>query len=1153
MSFDVIPIFKPYQALTADHLNDLREYLDNADRLTRRALVGIGIQCGFTVDVDASARVLISKGVAVTSEGWLIAEESVVCDRVRPYMVPLPTGDEVTPDQVNEARYPFLFPDGENQIPAWELLGTEVVVSANEPSPDPITDAFLADKTVMLFLECTEESLKNCDINDCSDRGAELRFVLRRLLIPRADADAMMVQSAAAAGYQSDRASHPSLALNFLRVEDLGLARLSIGTFPALFARVLQIAARFSAHLPQALRDAYAAYDYLLADMYPTSQFPDGPFPDDYFGNLWGNLAVQPYLVQYFYHYMLDVAAAYNEFVDVARRYDADCLPSSARFPKHVLLGDPLSQPLGYVNEVSTPAQFASFDPLSASTGFGVRPVPPHRRTGWFPADAGPVRDELRSLFHRLTLLAHSFQLRGLLGEEVRITPSRHDEARLGERCIPPYYAFNEQSDLFRVWSPVKTRSNLLSTVYAHRFSTRDANHPYLYRVDGETFYGVAGHVGKNVYQAMAELTETKRVLGLDFAIRPVWMGLALASDANGLKLDETARGRAFDAARRLILCRMGDFEVMLLAVLAALFAFLVFILRGVGGQRTINHALLPKRLAVATNAPEGQSGGGALGPGGAEAEARAPEADPAGRELARKDMERLVSMLRVEAVRRPDEVQFNALRLDAGERLVLKDTSIALLQRYRDQAVVKGDATKVVVPNAKDEELATFYLAVKDDQDGNLFDRVRAKTLELNVGTDQTGATDRVYNAVALMDATENLMASTSVKSLAEFDFNRFETDYADFSAKLDAYAVTAPVDTDDVDAKTANTNIAVSDFAPAVAAQTTALSGAGLFGEAQRRMLTIFEELTLEGLAKRNPGLEHRAGVPRGGTLVLPYVAKVELAALMQLAAPQLDRLSGALNLNQAGGIAAAIANATAELLKEAGPSGENPLTDFVVLGDFCLSSKCCDDDCTDVIPEDELPGNLFDFSTTGTMGVAPVIPSRTNVLISAPQPAIGQEVLGVLGDIGVGPLLRRRAQIPATPGRTAPSPAPAAPAPEPSRPTPLPTRNPASGETPPDIGADRTPTRRPVPQATIEGQVLGTGGASRRVIPQATVVARNSDTGTTVRIPAPEGTFRRRVPAGNLDLVAEAPNMVGTPRSANVEPGETATVNVRMVRER
>ena len=40
------PVFESGQVLTSRHLNDLVEYLDEQDRLTRNKLVGIGIVCG---------------------------------------------------------------------------------------------------------------------------------------------------------------------------------------------------------------------------------------------------------------------------------------------------------------------------------------------------------------------------------------------------------------------------------------------------------------------------------------------------------------------------------------------------------------------------------------------------------------------------------------------------------------------------------------------------------------------------------------------------------------------------------------------------------------------------------------------------------------------------------------------------------------------------------------------------------------------------------------------------------------------------------------------------------------------------------------------------------------------------------------------------
>jgi len=1126
MKLDAIPVFKPNQALTADNLNDLRDFLDQEDRLTRRALVGIGVMCGFRIDVDAAADVLISKGVAVTSEGHLIAEPAVVCDRVVPYEVPLPSGEDVPPDQVAEARYPFLFPDGETQIDAWEMLTTEATVPAGEPAPDDITASFLTDKSVMLFLECTEESLKNCDINDCSDKGAELQYVLRRLLIRRADADAIMLQEAQVAGFATDRANHPSLTLKYLRVEDLGVAGNGIATYPALFARILQIAARLAADLPQALRDAWAAYSYLLADMYPVEHFPEGPFPDDYFGNLWGNLASQPFLAQYFYGYMLDAALAYNAFVDKARAFDCECLPDTGRFPKHVLLGDPVACPKGFVTGVSTPAQFAAYDPLSASTGFGASPRPPRRRTPWTPACASPLRDDLRAVFHRLTLLAHAFQLRGLLQEEIRITPSRHDAAPLGDRCIPPYYAFTLQSDLLRVWSPRKTRANLLSTVYAHQFSKRDGEHPYLYRIDGETFHAVAGHVGKSLDQAIRELIVHKRVLGLDFAIEPVWMGLSLADDADGQKLDEVTRQRALQAAQKLIICRMGDYEVVLLTLLAALFAFLVFIIRAVGRQMAADHAKVSSLSVIGRGASDTSSTGGTV----------------AGRELAAKDLARLAVIARMDALRRPEAAAFAAQRLDPKERREVRKISKDLLDRFRESAPEKGAATKALAGDAGETSVGGIYLAVKDDDDGGaLFDRTRDRLARLRIGTDNPEAAERVYNAVALMDAAETLAAKASVRSLAEFDAQGMEAAYLDFSDRMDVYAKTAPADPEDVDRATAASNLAIADYASAVAAQTATFSSAGLLGEAQRRMVAIFQDLTLAGYARRHPGLEHRAGVPKGGTLVLAYASKAELVALMRRAGPRLDKLTETLKLKGlVGSFIAGLAAAAEEVLKASGPRGEDPLSDFVVLADFCLTSKCCDSDCSDIVLEGGLPEDLFDLGKPGRMAVDPIVPNGTP---PTRQPAFGpgdREAIGdLLGGIGVRPGrftggggLGRREE-PVTPERPS----------EPDQPS-----RPDQPDQPnrPDEPAERR-------LGVVAGRVTGAGSAATTPVPEAVVTATDRATRKTTRIATRDGEFKVRLPSGKYVFAAQADGFETATQDVALEPDGTVEIALRLKKAR
>lgn len=1003
MSLDTFPVFKPYQALTAEHLNDLRAYLDHEDKLTRRALAGVGILCGFELDRAPDGRLAISKGVAVTSHGYLIAEPAVVCDRVRAYAAPVPTGDDIAPEAAEEARYPFLFPDGETQIAAWELVVTGAAPPAQGPAVTPLTAAFLADKTVMLFLETNERALRNCDINDCSDRGAQREVVLRRLLVRRQDADAMLQAEAGLAGRPVDPASHPSLGLAHLRVEDLGIARNGIATWPALFARILDIAGRFLADLPATLRSGWQAYRYLLADMYPDAPAQTGPFPDGYLGNVWRQLAAKPFLVQYLYAHMLDVAAAWNEFVAAARALEAECLTDPRRFPRHVLLGDPAPRPRGLVAAASGTegggGAFAAHVPGNASTGFGPHPRPARRRTPWIAARPGPALADLRALFHRLTLLAHSFDLASLQGAEIRVIPSKHGASALGERCIPAHYAFGTGSDLFRVWSPARTRGNLLATVHGYPFSPRTGAHPYLFRSDGEDFHAVAGHVGRSLDQVIHELAEHKRVLGLDFAIEPVLLGMSIASDAEGRILDAETAGRAREAVRLLIFCRMRDFEVILLGLLAGLFAFLVWLLRALTRQRPRDFAVQPSENLTT---PATQPGGAAAAGGGlAAGTANMASAQPG---ISGIDSAVLFELAGREALRQNAAVMTLTRGLTTEERHEIDMLSATVMTEFRKQPMARGEAMKFVAAGATadDPSLATFYTRVTAAADGNLFDRVRREAQGLEIS--DTASVGRLYDAVALMDATEALMAETATGSLADFRPEAFEAAMTDFAAKLERYRGTAPTSGAQMSQESAAINLAIAERAPGVAVLSGFFSSAGLMGEVGRRMQAVFEELTLAGHARRHPGVQHRSGVPSGGTLVLAYAAKRELPELARRAGGELARLAVAVGVPGAANLPDALAMGAREIMELAGPPGDHPLSEFVVLADFCLPSKCCDSDCTDALVARRDRAPVFDLSETGPMAVPPVIPNGDAG--QGVRPGFGLAGRGdILAAIGVG----------------------------------------------------------------------------------------------------------------------------------------------------
>src|SRR5882757_62236 len=90
---NTFPVFQPDQVLTNQHLNDLFNYLDQQERLSRCKLLGSGIVCGLDISHTADT-INITKGCGITSQGYLI----LFCDHI---------GDSGYKYYIPYAKHPF--------------------------------------------------------------------------------------------------------------------------------------------------------------------------------------------------------------------------------------------------------------------------------------------------------------------------------------------------------------------------------------------------------------------------------------------------------------------------------------------------------------------------------------------------------------------------------------------------------------------------------------------------------------------------------------------------------------------------------------------------------------------------------------------------------------------------------------------------------------------------------------------------------------------------------------------------------------------------------------------------------------------------------------------------------------------------------------
>ncbi|NIR47575.1 MAG: hypothetical protein GWN61_02525, partial [candidate division Zixibacteria bacterium] len=191
------PSFEHGQVLTSDLLNDSINWLNEQDQLTRRKAIGAGIVCGLEAYYDNNSNTLqLSEGSAITTAGHLIAQDAVSLTQFwKLGKNPRANGNggpASAPDLGTSGYPPFL--KGNNQpMDLWSLEEASFKAERGETLQN-LSSAFLQDKALLLYLEERNQPLKTCDINECNNKGTQVIFTVRKLLIKKSDADAILAK-----------------------------------------------------------------------------------------------------------------------------------------------------------------------------------------------------------------------------------------------------------------------------------------------------------------------------------------------------------------------------------------------------------------------------------------------------------------------------------------------------------------------------------------------------------------------------------------------------------------------------------------------------------------------------------------------------------------------------------------------------------------------------------------------------------------------------------------------------------------------------------------------------------------------------------------------------------------------------------------------
>lgn len=510
---EAYPVFEPNQLLTSSHLNQLRNYLDNQDRVTRVKLVGIGITCGLELSYSKH-KITISEGVGITSHGFLIRMEEETFSKC---------AEAVYADPEN---YPFFIDKVDSvtgQIPMWELLPDKSKVSPAINFASPDFSSFLEDKVVVLFMEYEDIDLENCVGQNCDDKGITRQFTIRKLLIRCEDVDKIIRMGyKIPKGTSLDDALNVRFKVNFMAMPAFSLLpdKLPLKDYPAYYHSYRtadQIYKRYAALFPDSAYNPLFVLGKKIVQAYgyfkPFLQFS---IPAADISNLtdWFKKQLIEYYqmghIQYFYDYAKDLVKAYNEFVFKAFELTADCCPDKGLFPRHLVIGK-------VTKGVGCPENEDTCKPKVYRTHFIQSPI--------YNQQKDKIK-EVQNDFARLVLMIRGLQRDYSLDQPLKVTPSNEKQAELSLWSIPFYY---NVKPLYRFWNYELTkrcRADWNLSYWSDQFENKipSSLFPLQFNLDPYNFYRIEGLLGKSNLKVCAQLEVLKRKHHLDFDILPIKM-----------------------------------------------------------------------------------------------------------------------------------------------------------------------------------------------------------------------------------------------------------------------------------------------------------------------------------------------------------------------------------------------------------------------------------------------------------------------------------------------------------------------------------------------------------------------------------------------------------------------------------------------------
>jgi len=440
-------------------------------------MLGTGIICGLEFKMLSNQNITISKGAAVTSDGDLLeVQKNLTLNRFKVF-------------KDNKAEYkPFLKSDG-TQINLWQLYPVTASGLATEGAM-PISQFNSGQRifnkmALVLYLESYLKPPADCTEVDCDNLGPQQKNQMRFLLISKSDLDEIK--------------SLPYFDLPDVKIERVNLHKGTITNLNVLGNRFVEAINNSKNSLITALAATWGEEKGLLRKMLHTIYTSNA---SEILGQkLSVNNTTQN--IQYVHDFMVDLAAAYDEFREALFDLNVDCCPPPTKHPKHILVQEIVKESEDFI-----PASYRHHFCESTLLNRGDRKV-----------------EIILTLHQKLNLMIRQFSVPASSNMAIRITPSVKGKVAFSEKPIPFYYNYSE--NLRQSWSYTKKVRGKSDSILGYRQAARtdalpEVKNPFQFVDESNNFYRIEGHLGKDKDAVESALNNLKKSHNLSFQITSI-------------------------------------------------------------------------------------------------------------------------------------------------------------------------------------------------------------------------------------------------------------------------------------------------------------------------------------------------------------------------------------------------------------------------------------------------------------------------------------------------------------------------------------------------------------------------------------------------------------------------------------------------------